>query len=104
MPKRVDSNHAELVAAFRRLSYFVDPALAELGRGRPDVLIAQQGVVTLVEIKDGAKRKSARALTADEGQYHDALRAVGVKVEVVESIDDVMALHLALRRPRGERS
>lgn len=48
--KRVDTNHADLVAHFRSLGASVQ-SLAALGKGVPDLLIAVDGINWLVEIK-----------------------------------------------------
>ena len=47
---RVDNNHAEIVAEFRKLGVSV-LSLANLGRGVPDLLVASSGVSMLVEVK-----------------------------------------------------
>lgn len=47
---RVDNNHAEIVAAFRKLGVSV-LSLVNLGRGVPDLLVASSGVSMLVEVK-----------------------------------------------------
>ena len=47
---KVDANHPEIVAAFRKLGASV-LSLANLGRGVPDLLIAWCGVTMLVEVK-----------------------------------------------------
>ena len=43
---RVDSNHIEIVKAFRKLGCSV-LSLASLGKGVPDLLVAVHGVVDL---------------------------------------------------------
>ena len=47
---KVDANHFEIVAAFRKLGASV-LSLANLGRGVPDLLVAWCGVTMLVEVK-----------------------------------------------------
>lgn len=47
---KVDANHPEIVAAFRKLGASV-LSLANLGRGVPDLLVAWCGVTMLVEVK-----------------------------------------------------
>jgi len=47
---KVDNNHSEVVAAFRRLGASV-LSLANLGRGVPDLLVSWCGVTMLIEVK-----------------------------------------------------
>lgn len=88
---RVDANHASIVQALRSTGWVVVDT-SRLGNGFPDVLAARRGVVRLVEIKDGEKPPSARALTAAERQLHDALELADVRVQVVSSIEEALAL------------
>jgi stringent starvation protein B len=65
---------------------------ARIGSGFPDLLIAKGGHILMIEIKDGAKAKSAQRLTDDEVQFHVLMRAAGVTVHIVTSIDDALSL------------
>jgi hypothetical protein len=47
---RTDTNHTEIVAAFRKLGCSV-LSLASLGRGVPDLLVSLGGITWLVEVK-----------------------------------------------------
>ena len=47
---RVDQNHAEVVAALRKVGYRV-LSLAPLGGGAPDLLTLKAGKLELVEVK-----------------------------------------------------
>ncbi len=47
---RVDTNHAEIVAALRQVGCSV-LSLAALGGGVPDLLVAKGGTTVLIEIK-----------------------------------------------------
>ena len=62
---RKDRNHAELVTEFERLGAVVVD-LSALGNGVPDVMVCLQNVCIPVEIKDGGKAPSKRALTNDQ--------------------------------------
>jgi hypothetical protein len=84
---RIDANQPEIVKALRAAGASVQ-SLADLGRGVPDLLVGWRGINLLFEVKDGAKRPSARRLTPGEEQWHRRWRG---QVVVVESVDD--ALH-----------
>jgi len=88
---RVDANHAEVRSALRAAGWIVVDC-ARIGSGFPDLLIAKGGHILMIEIKDGAKAKSAQRLTDDEVQFHALMRAAGVTVHIVTSIDDALAL------------
>ena len=85
---RKDSNHVEIVKAFRDLGASVFDT-AQLGRGYPDINISLSNITVLVEIKDGAKPPSACKLTLDEVKFHDEWQGW---VEIVYSVDDVIKL------------
>jgi hypothetical protein len=84
--RRVDDNHGEIIAAFRRIGYVVHDT-SRLGGGFPDLVVARNETVTLVEVKDGRKAPSRRRLTPDEQTF-----AQRFPVAVVESVDDVLRL------------
>lgn len=88
---RVDANHGEVRSALRAAGWTVVDC-AGVGSGFPDLLIARNGVVRMVEIKDGAKVKSAQKLTEDEVQFHALMAAAGVTVQVVTSVEEALAL------------
>lgn len=83
---KVDSNHAEIVEALRKIGASVQ-SLAPVGNGCPDVLVALRGAMFLLEIKHGKGKPNE-----DQRRWHiewrapvhvvygveDALRAVGV--------------------------
>lgn len=90
---RRDANHKAIVQALRKAGRHVLD-LADVGGGCPDLLVAWGGHTMLLEIKDGAKCKSARRLTPEQELFHatwpgavavvtsvaEALRATGVPV------------------------
>lgn len=65
---KVDANHKEVADAFRKLGCsFL--SLAPLGKGAPDALIGYGGICCAIEIKDGAKPKSAQKLTPAQREF-----------------------------------
>lgn len=86
-----DANHAEIRDAFRAHGWIVED-LGHVGNGVPDLLIAKHGRLLLVEVKDGTLRPSARRLSADEDAFAARLASAGVRVELVERIEDVRRL------------
>ena len=90
-PRRTDDNHAEILAALRCTgAYVVD--CSHVGRGFPDALLIRHGKVTLIEIKDGAKPKSARKLTAKQMVLHSETERNGVIVQIVKNEIEALAL------------
>lgn len=63
---RVDTNHSEVVQAFRACGYSV-LSLAGVGAGCPDLLIARGGKTALIEIKfeKGKLRESQEVFSRD---------------------------------------
>lgn len=90
--RNVDANQADIVEALRRVGALVQH-LHTVGGGCPDLLVGYRGKLWLLEVKDGRKVASARALSESELAWHtrwagypvlvvtsplDALRAIGV--------------------------
>ena len=72
---KVDDNQAEIVAALRAVPGCTVTSLAAVGRGCPDLLVgfrSPTGDPTnfLIEVKDAAKKPSARCLTPDQELWH----------------------------------
>jgi len=85
--KRVDANHGEIKRAFERMGCDVLD-LSGVGQGCPDLLVKDRSdALRLVEVKDGKKRPSKRALTGPQKDFHAVW-----PVTRVESVDDVMAI------------
>ena len=85
---RIDANQPEIVAALRGVGAAVQP-LHTVGKGCPDLLVSHRMTNYLIEIKDGAKPPSARRLTQDQLDWHDAWRA---PVFVVSTIAEALAV------------
>lgn len=88
---RTDANHSLILGAFMRCGCEVE-SLHQLGGGVPDALIFNRssGRLFLVEIKDGSKPPSARALTPDQREWHK--RWEGAPVYIVETVEQAVAL------------
>ena len=84
--RKVDDNQAAVVAALRRIGAEVTH-LHSLGHGVADLLVSHHQVWYVIEIKDGNKPKSARALTPDEqawiGRQHAPVFVVNSPEEAV---------------------
>jgi len=93
---RKDSNHVEIVKAFRDMGACVLDT-AQLGNGAPDCFIAMNKQCVAVEIKDGSKPPSARKLTPDEVKFHDEWSGW---IEIVCNVDDVVNLVNRIRSGR----
>jgi len=89
--RRVDRNHGEIASALRKIGVHVVD-LSRCGDGVPDLVCFQRGVVTWVEVKDGKKRPSARRLTDEQEKWHADAAVHGVRVHVVETIEQAIAL------------
>lgn len=82
-----DANHPEIVRGLRQAGCHVLD-LGAVGDGCPDLLVKRAGRLLLMEIKDGKKPPSARALTPDQVVFHQLW---GDSVVVVKSLDEALA-------------
>lgn len=87
-PRRRDANHEELLRAARQ----VGAEVLDLHKlpGAMDCLVGFRGSLYLVEIKDGTLAPSRRKLTPAEQDTVWRFQAVGVKVLVVTSVDEML--------------
>lgn len=94
---RKDANHGDVVKALEMVGCKVQD-LAAVGDGCPDLLIGIPTVRALafVEIKDGDKSPSRRALTPDQVEWHQEWD--GYPVHIVESVSDALAIVAAIKR------
>jgi hypothetical protein len=83
---RIDDNQHAIVTALRSIGCSVQ-SLASVGKGCPDILVGRLGRNYLMEIKDGNKPPSERALTQHEVDWHEDWRG---DVVVVCSVDDAI--------------
>ena len=87
---RVDSNQKEIVTALRKLGAVVFHV--HTIKSFFDILVAYNGKLIAIEIKDGRLNQSAHKLTEGELKCKAALESVGVKYNVVKSVDEALAL------------
>lgn len=88
-PKKADSNQPQIMKLCRQIPGLSVVTLHEVGKGLPDLLIGFRGVNYLMELKDGAKVKSAKKLTEPEKEFH---RTWNGQIAIVESIEDILKL------------
>ena len=86
--RRVDGNHRSIVTTLRQvgaevLDIHALPAVL-------DILVGYRGVFHLIEIKDGTKPPSERALTDAEKSTIERFRRIGCPVHVVETDDEAL--------------
>jgi len=91
---RTDANHTTIANVFRDFGASV-LSLAAMGNGCPDLLIAYHGTNVLIEIKDGEKSPSRRALTPDQEVFHAHWQG---PIAIVTSIDEAVSIMNRLGR------
>lgn len=96
---RIDANQQLIVHALRQAGASVH-SLASEGSGCPDILVGFRQRNYLLEIKDGNKPPSARALTADEKEWHAGWHG---QVAVVESVEEALTVVGIIRGNHGKR-
>jgi hypothetical protein len=89
---KVDANQAAIVQALRQTGCSV-LSLAPIGQGCPDLLVGRGGtwgMNLLLEVKDGDKSASRRALTEDQAgfleQWHGPLAVVTTVEEALAAV------------------
>jgi Holliday junction resolvase len=84
---KIDGNHGEIVAALREAGAMVQ-SLAPVGGGVPDLLVGWQGMLLLLELKDGSRIPSQQKLTPEQVRWHEAWS--GHPVYVVRSVTETL--------------
>jgi Holliday junction resolvase len=84
---KVDGNHSEIVQALRDAGALVQ-SLAPVGGGVPDLLVGWQGMLLLIEVKDGSRIPSQQELNPAQEKWHEAWS--GHPVYVVRSVDETL--------------
>jgi len=88
--RRVDSNHGQIIKAFRDLGFSVFDT-SRVGQGFGDCVIARQMKTAIIEIKDGSKPPSARELTPAEKEFRAGWNGVYLIVESLKDVERVAA-------------
>jgi hypothetical protein len=88
--KKADANQPEIVKALRKAGAVVKHVhtVAHLF----DILVFHKGKTYCVEIKDGAKVKSAQKLKPGEQQCKNDLESVGVKYWIIDSVEQALKM------------
>jgi len=85
---RIDDNQNDIVTALRKAGAYV--RVISQGEGIPDLLVGFRGETMLMEVKDGNKPPSARALTDAEKKFFNEWR--GGLLVVVDSVEDALRM------------
>jgi hypothetical protein len=89
---RRDANEAEIISAL-----ILCGAVVEQLREPVDLVVGFRGRIFLLEIKDGSKPPSKRALTERQSVFVPAWKAEGLPVAVVSSIEEALRAVGAVR-------
>lgn len=87
---RTDRNQSEIVAALRKRGAVC--ILTSQLKNAFDVLVAFNGKLFIMEIKDGELPPSARKLTDGELKCKALIESVGCDYNVINSIDEALEL------------
>lgn len=82
----VDANQSEIVNALRDAGATVTP-LHTVGKGCPDLAVGFRGQNYLIEVKDGRKKPSDRALTEAQVEWHGGWKG---QVAIAENVSDAL--------------
>jgi hypothetical protein len=83
---RVDDNQGDIVDGLRKVGCSVR-VTSMLGEGFPDLIVGIRKRNLMLEVKDGKKPRSKRALTPDEKKFHDEWKG---SIQVVESLEEAL--------------
>jgi hypothetical protein len=83
----IDVNQQEIVKKLRSAGVSVEPKLARLGEGIPDLLCGFRGTNVLLEVKRADLGPAAQKLSKDEQNWHQSW---GGQVAVVASFEAAM--------------
>ena len=87
---RVDANQPEIVKALRKAGAVV--IITSQLKNFADILVAHDGQLYIVEIKDGNKPPSQRKLTPGEEACKIKLNGVKVDYHIITNIDEALEL------------
>ena len=94
---KVDLSQREIVKTLRGMGASVEPRLARVGEGVPDLLVGWRGVNILLETKTG-DRPCDRKLSSDEQRWHDSWAG---SVAIVSTPEEAYMAVLAAARAAG---
>lgn len=97
---RLDANHKDIVNVLKQCGCTV-LSLASVGNGCPDLLIARNGKMALIEVKDGNKPPSERRLTPMEGEF---IKNWNAPVYIVKNTDEALMVVLQFWQPEPIRA
>ncbi len=86
---RVDANHASVVKALRKIGCVVADT-SGAGNGFPDAVCGLRGVIRLLEIKDGGKKRYETRIEPKQVEFHK--QWAGFPVHIVYSADEAIAI------------
>jgi hypothetical protein len=98
---RTDANHTEIVKALRAIGASVADT-SSIGLGFPDLVVGFRNRNWLLEVKDGAKRPSARKLTALQDAFVTCWRGQWACVTSAQEAIDVVTMEQPQRELVGE--
>ena len=84
---KVDANQPEIVAAFRKLGWYV-LIISQL-KNCCDIIVSKEGRTIAVEIKDGTNIPSEQKLSEGELKFKDEWQG---EYKLIVSIDDVLSI------------
>jgi hypothetical protein len=84
---RVDDNQKTIVKYLRLHGWYI--LHTHPLKNACDLICVKNGLTIAVEIKDGAKTPSQRALSPGEAEFRDEWLAAGGRWELIESENDV---------------
>jgi hypothetical protein len=84
---RTDANHKAIVQGLRGVPGMVVKDLSHVGGGMPDLLCSFRGRLRFLEVKDGAKKPSARRLRATQEKFAEQFPEM---TRTVLSLDDAL--------------
>jgi len=90
---RTDDNQQLIVKQLRQLGCSV-AITSMIGKGFPDLVVGHQNKNFLIELKDGAKTKSRKALTVDEVKFFESWKGSVCKCETIDEICKVIGIIL----------
>lgn len=84
---RIDANQRDIVYELRKLGVSVEPRLATIGFGVPDLACGLRGVNHFFELKDPSKPPSKRQLTYEEQLWHQNWNG---QIDTVTTLEEIL--------------